>query len=344
MVIKEINIKDKTVFDSLAIHPMQSWSWGEFRKKMGLKLLRLGKFNNDKLIETAQITFHKIPSTKFTIGYFPKGGITNHDILNEIIKYAKKENCIFIKFEPHIQKKTINYLSFYDKFDFKDSPHPLFTKYTFWLNLEKNETDLLKNFHPKTRYNIKIAQKHGIKISFDNSDKAFEQYWLLTDSTTKRQKFFAHTKKYHQTMWETMKNDKIAYLIKADYSQDNKNYTLVSWIVFLFNNVLYYPYGASSNLFRNTMASNLLAYEAIKFGQKYGAKMFDMWGALSPNPDPNDPWFGFHRFKKGYGGELIEFVGSYDLVINKPLYLLYNKLYYLRKILLDIKSNIRNHQ
>ena len=48
-----------------------------------------------------------------------------------------------------------------------------------------------------------------------------------------------------------------------------------------------------------------------------------MWGAMGENPDKNDPWFGFHRFKEGYGATHIEFVGSYDLVINPALYQLY---------------------
>ena len=95
---------------------------------------------------------------------------------------------------------------------------------------------------------------------------------------------------------------------------------LVAWILFVFHDTLYYPYGASSDKFRNTMASNLIMWEAIKFGKKMGLKKIDMWGALGPNPDKNDPWYGFHRFKEGYGATLTEFAGSYDLVINPLLY------------------------
>jgi lipid II:glycine glycyltransferase (peptidoglycan interpeptide bridge formation enzyme) len=45
-----------------------------------------------------------------------------------------------------------------------------------------------------------------------------------------------------------------------------------------------------------------------------------MWGSLGPHPDAKDPWFGFHRFKQQYGPELVEFLGSYDLVINPVFY------------------------
>ena len=74
------------------------------------------------------------------------------------------------------------------------------------------------------------------------------------------------------------------------------------------------------------MASNLMMWEAIKFGKKLGLKKFDMWGALSKNPDTKDSWYGFHKFKEGYGARHVEFLGSYDFVINKKLYIVYKIL------------------
>jgi len=63
----------------------------------------------------------------------------------------------------------------------------------------------------------------------------------------------------------------------------------------------------------------------------------DMWGALGPNPDRNDPWYGFHKFKEGYGAKHVEYVGSYDFVINKNLYFIYKILNKIRWIVLKIK-------
>jgi lipid II:glycine glycyltransferase (peptidoglycan interpeptide bridge formation enzyme) len=74
-----------------------------------------------------------------------------------------------------------------------------------------------------------------------------------------------------------------------------------------FKDTLYYPYGGSSKIHPEVMANNLICWEAIKLGKKLGLKKFDMWGALGPNPSPSDPWYGFHRFKAGYGGKHIEF-------------------------------------
>jgi len=71
------------------------------------------------------------------------------------------------------------------------------------------------------------------------------------------------------------------------------------------------------------MANNLIAWEAIKLGKKLDCKNFDMWGALDPNASTKNPWFGFHRFKMGYGGKLVEYIGTYDLVFNWPIYLFF---------------------
>jgi lipid II:glycine glycyltransferase (peptidoglycan interpeptide bridge formation enzyme) len=125
--------------------------------------------------------------------------------------------------------------------------------------------------------------------------------------------------KYHKIIWDSLKKD-IAHILIAFYD----NVPLAAYELFYFKNTLYYPYGGTSLKYRNLMTSNLLMWEAIKLGKKLGAEKFDMWGSLGPNYDATDPWSGFTRFKEGYGTKFTEFIGSYDLVINKNLYHLYN--------------------
>ena len=289
-------------------HPLQSVEWEEFRKKTGVKAVRVSKL---------LMTIHRIPHTSFNIGYLPKGPMPDKKLINELKKVGREQNCIFVQLEPNVQ--SIGNLKLkIENLGLVSSAHSLFTKYTFILDLMKSEQELLANMHSKTRYNIRVAQKHGVEIKEDNSNEAFEQYLKLTRETTQRQGFFAHTEKYHRLMWESLKG-KIAHLFLAKY----KSEILVAWIVFAYGDTLYYPYGASSSKHREVMASNLMMWEIIRWGKKRGLKKFDMWGALGPTPDEHDPWFGFHRFKQGYGAKHTEFIGSYDLVIKPVLYELY---------------------
>jgi lipid II:glycine glycyltransferase (peptidoglycan interpeptide bridge formation enzyme) len=263
-----------------------------------------------------QLTFHKIPHTPFTIGYFPRGPMPSKAMLATLATLAKEKNAIFIQLEPNVienfKLKTENY-------GLRPSHHPLFPKYTFILDLTKSEEELLKVMHSKTRYNIRVAQKHCVVIQEDDSQKAFEAYLQLMRETTQRQGFLAHNETYHRTMWQTLSKAGIAKLWTATY----QGKILAAWIIFCWKNTIYYPYGSSSREHRDVMAPNLLLWEIIRWGKLQGFKKFDLWGALSPNPDPNDPWYGFHRFKEGYSPNLVEFIGSYDLVLQPMLYKFY---------------------
>ena len=281
-------------------HPLQSPAWGDFRKAMGIEVVRLSDW---------QLTFHTIPHTFWTVGYFPKGPKPTQKMIDELKKLGKQKRAIYIQIEPNTTEKV----------NLKPSHHPLFTKYTFILDLTKSEDELLARMHPKTRYNIKVAQKHNVLIKDDTSPEAFREYLRLTQETTSRQGFFAHNKTYHETMWKIMREAGIAHLFTASYEGE----VLSAWIVFVWGNTVYYPYGSSSRNHREVMAPTLLLWEIAKWAKKKGLKYFDLWGAMGPEPDIHDPWYGFHRFKQGFTPRLVEFSGSFDLIINKPLYILY---------------------
>jgi lipid II:glycine glycyltransferase (peptidoglycan interpeptide bridge formation enzyme) len=78
-------------------------------------------------------------------------------------------------------------------------------------------------------------------------------------------------------------------------------------------------------------------WESIRLGKKLGAEKFDMWGSLPPNYDTTNAWAGFTRFKEGYGTKFTEFIGSYDLVINKNIYHLYNIANKFRDVYLKLR-------
>jgi len=280
-------------------HPLQTEAWGNFRRAMGIDVVCLQDW---------QLTFHNIPYTPWTIGYFPKGPKPTKEMIEKLTQLGKQKKAIFIQLEPNVLDGNV---------PLRPSHHPLFTKYTFVLDLTKSEDTLLAAMHPKTRYNIRVAQKHGVVVGEHND--AFESYLALTKETTSRQGFYAHNETYHRTMWDIMRKAGIAHLFTASYHGE----ILSAWIVFVYGDTVYYPYGASSRSHREVMAPTLMLWEIARWAKKKGLKKFDLWGALGPTPDENDPWYGFHRFKQGFNPRLVEFIGSYDLVINAPLYTLY---------------------
>ena len=325
--MREVLPSEKEAYNRVVNHPLQAWEWGEFREKTGVGVVRLGVFEGKKLTAGWQLTIHRLPKVDWTVGYFPKGPKPTRQMMRALTRIGRERRCLFVKLEPNVgwpvddpkkeeeEKKLADWLKAHGC----QRGRPLFTKYTFQVDLTKSEEELLAKMHPKTRYNIRLAERKGVKVVEDSTEKGFEEYLRLREETLKRQGFYDHTEEYKRLMWETLRPAGIAHLLKAVF----RGKTLAAWIVFLFGEAIYYPYGASTREHREVMASNLLMWEIIRWGKRQGAKVFDMWGSLGPQPDPKDPWFGFHRFKQGYGGKLIEFVGSFDLVLEPRGYRLF---------------------
>ncbi|MFA9289348.1 MAG: lipid II:glycine glycyltransferase FemX [Weeksellaceae bacterium] len=319
---------DSERYNSVAQHPLQSWEWGEARIKTGLEIVRIGGFENETLKEVFLMTIHPLPKTSYKLGYIPRSILPSAGLIEWLKEYAQKHNLIFVKFEPDVNKNsqllTLNS-------QLRLSPHPLFPDWTQEINLDKSEAELLAQMKQKTRYNTRLAEKKGVHVEEMSSDGGFKLFSLLYFDTTERQKYFGHTPRYHQIVWDTMKKN-IAHILVALYEDK----PLAAYELFLFKDKLYYPYGGSSPDNKAVMAPNLLMWEAIKFGKKHKAKSFDLWGSLPANYDPNDSWAGFTRFKEGYGAEFVQKIGSYDLVINPTLYQLYNLAHKLRALYLKL--------
>lgn len=342
MLLRPLREDEKDLYNGVVQHPLQSWGWGEFRKKTNIEVERIGFFDGNNLKNALQVFFHPIPHTSFTAGYLPKAYMPDEEQLNALTQLGKQHKALFIKLEPNVGQSVENPSGHGEIAKFLlghgcELGRPLFTKYTFQLDLTQPEEKLFAGLNSKTRYNVNLAFKKGVQIFENTSEAGLEEYLKIQEETTKRQGFYAHTPEYFRKMWASMGDSGMMRIFNAVY----ENQVLVSWIMFIFNGKLYYPYGASRDIHRDVMASNLMMWEMIKFGKEQGCTSFDMWGALGPDASEKDPFFGFHRFKKGFGGTLTEFVGTYDLVLDKPMYSLYKVAENIRWTFLRLKAKLR---
>ncbi|OGZ32097.1 MAG: hypothetical protein A2V69_01365 [Candidatus Portnoybacteria bacterium RBG_13_40_8] len=163
---------------------LQSNTWLEFQKSLGRKAWQVNEISAIK---------HNLPFGKSYL-YSPRceSKFLSKTFLNKVREIAKQENSIFFKAEP---QDNINL----EKLGFRKSHNIQPTK-TIILDITKPEQELLNQMHHKTRYNIGLAEKKGIKIKKDK--KLFGEFWRLMEETTKRDKFRPHLKEYYQKMLE----------------------------------------------------------------------------------------------------------------------------------------------
>lgn len=289
---------------------LQSWEWGEFNKSIGYTVKRVGVEDSGELIFAFTLIKKSLPLGK-SYFYGPKIAVKIKEeklkfIFKEIKKTAQKESAIFFRFEP-LQVVNSNFYNLTKTIDVQPAN-------TLILDLEKTGDELLKDMHQKTRYNIRLAQKKGVKIIEAGIDR-FEDFWQLMEQTKERDAFRLHEKEYYQKMLAV----DFIKLYLAEY--DNK--IIAGSIVAFFGQTATYVHGASGNENRNVMAPFLLQWESIKTAKAKGMKFYDFYGIDEAK------WPGVTRFKLGFGGEKIRYPGTYDLVFSK---IWYNAYKLIRKI------------
>src|SRR3989344_8816273 len=140
-----------------SMHPVQSPEWGEFRAKAGNKI---------SWVEDLLVVWSRIPKTPWFFGTLLKSRMPNGEDIKRLRDEAIKIGGIGIRIEPDALKNS--------KFEIRNLKlvrgRRFFTPKTFWLDLTKDEEQLLAAMHPKARYNIRLAEKHGVIIEEDNSD------------------------------------------------------------------------------------------------------------------------------------------------------------------------------
>ena len=296
---------------------LQSWEWGEIQEKFGYDVYKIGVEKNNELIAAALLIKKKLFFNKY---YFscPYGPIYNNNepflkLLNEIKKIAKKEKVIFLRAEPN------------DKIKNSIKTIDIQPKKTLVLNLTKPEDDLLKEMKQKTRYNIRLAEKKGVKIvethcnASKNPESDFEKFWEIMQTTRQRNKFRLHSKNYYKQMLSIDDEENNDLKIKLFLAKYNNKIIAVD-IVCFFGNTATYLHGASLSEFRSIMAPNLLQWHVIKLAKTQGYKYYDFYGI------DEKKWPGVTKFKKGFGGEEINYLGTYDLVFDSCKYNLYKLL------------------
>jgi len=188
---------------------------------------------------------------------------------------------------------------------------------TIILDLTKSESDLLAAMHPKTRYNIHLAEKKGVNIIIDNT--RLDDFLVLMKATIERDNFFAHGADYYRAL-ANFDSDFIQ-LILAEY----EGRVIAAGLFCFCSPAAVYLHGASSNEFRNVMAPYLLQWAAINRAKSLGLKYYDFYGIDAKK------WPGVTRFKEGFGGEEVNYAGTFDLVLRPGWYFIYRLLRSIRR-------------
>jgi len=302
---------------------LQAWEWGVLQHEYSnKKVLRFAVSQGERLILAAQVILTPLFAGKY-YAYIPYGPVVtsenNLTILDFFFTEMKKRfsDAVCIRIEPKFAppqslkmgKKTIN----------------IQPSKTCIVSLSGDETELLTAMHHKTRYNIKVAQKHGIEIQkelvvVNGHGLYYKEAIDLILKTAKRQAYHTHPFSYYEKIVNFFAINKRSSDIKVSIYKAIFQKSLVATAIMVdFGKIRTYLFGGSNTEFKNVMAPHLLHFQAMIDAKDMGLLEYDFDGIETSTGKEA----GFARFKLGFGGHIVSYSGAHDLVLHPLSYRLY---------------------
>jgi lipid II:glycine glycyltransferase (peptidoglycan interpeptide bridge formation enzyme) len=334
-------------------HILQSNGWGALKVRFGWDAERLALAAGDGSIQAgALVLFRRIGwrGAGLTLGYVPKGPLLNWQersegaaVLAALESACRRRGASVLKIEPDLPDTAEN-RALLQSYGFRPSQQSIQPRSTTVLSLEGSEEAIMQHMRQKWRYNIRLAERKGVTVrAAEPADlPAFAQ---LMDATGQRDGFAVHSSAYYETAYRLLAPAHAVYLL-AEYQGE----PLASIVVCAVGKTAWYLWGASSDKERNRMPNHALQWAGIRWAKRRGASRYDFWGIpdeigqmaqglkngdgsgtpveelpLELEALPGEGLWGVYRFKQGFGGQVVRFVGAWDRPLSEPGFSIYTQ-------------------
>lgn len=306
-------------------HFMQSPQWAKIKSEWQNEIITVEN-ENGEIIGSMSLLIRKIPFFNSTMMYSPRGPVCDpHDkdtlkkLLEKARELSKKYKSYALKMDPDIEIDDAEFEIIIKSLGFKVSRglrnyEGIQPRFVFRLDIkDKTKEEIMKDFHHKTRYNIRLSERKGVECRVGTREDIKVFHNLMVE-TGIRDKFLIRTKEYYESVYDSLGSEHVR-LFLAYYNDE----AIAGTIAILYGNKCWYLYGASSNSYRNLMPNYQLQWNMIKWSIESKCDIYDFRG-VPGNIDDSNPMVGLYKFKVGFKGKFTEFVGMLDYVFNPVVY------------------------
>lgn len=311
-----------------------------YRKKRGWQTHYVGLKKGDKIVATTMM-MSKPGAFGKKVFYAPRGPLIDYEnwpLLKEFFTnlkaYIKERGGYILRFEPYLEyrerdidgnlveggfnrQRAIDNLK---KLKIKVDSHPDQLKWMFCLDLDKPPEELKKSFRQNTRNLINRTLRSGIKVRELKRDELKDFYKMCTK--TAQRKGFEYDNKpldYYEDFYDIFGKD-VKFLM-AEIEENGKVIQLSCGMFLLCGqHEVLYLFAGNDEEYLNLNAQYLIQWEIINYAYKHHYKRYNFYG-ISGNFDKNDPSYGMYRFKKGFGGYVVELIGGFEMPVSIVYYI-----------------------
>lgn len=312
----------------------QAWEWGELKSHTGWTPLRFGLEREGALYAGIQVLQRSLPGGK-CLFYAPRGPLwpagddaALGQLVAEVRDEARRRGALALKIDPAIVQPDEAAVDVLRALGFAPSPKAdgpfggVQPRYVMKVDIAPTEDELLASFHPKWRYNIRLAEKKGVVITSQCSRDDIPAFYEVLQETCRRDGFGVRAISYYYDIWDLL----VERGLGAMFLGRSEEQVICGALTFAMGQQAWYVYGASSNSHRNLMPNHLMQWEMIKWAKQRGCTVYDMRGVAREvaGADDQGPLHGLNRFKRGFGATYMEYIGEFDLVYSPLWYRLFN--------------------
>ena len=246
---------------------MQSWEWGELKAATGWTPLVIALEGEGELQAGALLLERRIPHLRRGLLYAPRGPIldwSNTDLLArlvaEIRTVARQRAAVALKIDPCVPAERTDVAAALEGLGFRfvgsDDPDLGGTqpRYVMKTDLRPEPDELLASFHPKWRYNIRLAERKGVAVTDQATREDLPAWYEVLKITGRRDGFTVRALSYFYDLWDLIIAPGLGRLFLARVGEQ----LIAGTMAFCLPPQCWYVYGASSNEHRNLMPNHAL--------------------------------------------------------------------------------------
>lgn len=302
---------------------MQSLRWAEVKTNWHSEAVAV-KDNDGKIKGTALILSKRIPVIGREFFYCPHGPVCDYsdrktliELLEAVRELAVSRRAYQLKIDPCITEDDAFEINMFRSlgFSYRANAPELSTiqarnNYMLFFNGRSKE-ELFASFHKKWRYNIRVAEKHGVRCRVCGKE-ALGDFYRLMEETGRRDGFCIRSREYFERMLDSLEESCFLYMC---YLED---VPLSGAICVRYAGKSCYVYGASTARLRSVMPNYLMQWTMICDAVDSGCTVHDFQG-IPFYKDETHPNYGVYRFKKGFSGQVVTYAGEFDLCYSRTV-------------------------
>lgn len=312
----------------------QTFEWGELSEHLGDAFVRLGAEDEDGALRGVMlVNVARMRPLGRRYLYVPRGPVVDDPdapaleaLVAEARALARRTGAFMLKIEPNVPDGDARWLMALARLGFRRNPFATHPRRSWVVDVRPSEEELLANMKITWRYNVRAAERKGVRVRVAEAPADLDAWYALYQETAARDGFAIHPKDHYARVLGLFREREAGVQFLAEY----EGTPIAGLIVCRCGLVATSMYSASSNRHRDRRPNHLLQWTGMRWAKEQGCTTYD-FRAIAEKLEPSEPDYSLYTYKEGFGGYSVLTLEGHDLPYHMPLYWAYRQTLALKR-------------